>query len=143
MDGVELAKAMFDGRLPGAPFNESMGFELIDVERGKAVFSWTPDASLNNHLGGITGGAVGGILDSVVGLALQTTLPEGKAITTLEIKVNFLKAVRISDGALTATGTVVKSGSRVGFTEGTVTDASGGLVATASATLLIVDFPRT
>ncbi|MDT7713432.1 MAG: hypothetical protein QOG46_2207, partial [Pseudonocardiales bacterium] len=34
---------------------------------------------------------------------------------------------------------VVKSGSRVAFTEGTVTDASGALVATASSTLLVID----
>ena len=44
-----------------------------------------------------------------------------------------------ASGPLTATGTVVKSGSRVGFTEGTVTDASGSLVATATSTLLIFD----
>ena len=69
-------------------------------------------------------------------------MTKGKGFTSLEIKVNFLKAVRPSSGLLTATGTVVKSGSRAAFTEGTVTDASGGLVATASSTLLIIDFPR-
>ena len=42
-------------------------------------------------------------------------------------------------GLLTATGTVVKSGARVGFAEGVVTDANGALVATASSTLLVFD----
>jgi acyl-coenzyme A thioesterase PaaI-like protein len=34
---------------------------------------------------------------------------------------------------------VVKAGSRVGFAEGAVTDASGAVVATATSTLLIFD----
>jgi len=53
--------------------------------------------------------------------------------------VNYLKAVRLSSGLLTATGTVVKAGARVGFTEGVVTDAAGTVVATATSTLLIFD----
>jgi uncharacterized protein (TIGR00369 family) len=60
----------------------------------------------------------------------------------VEIKVNYLKAVHQSSGLLTATGTVVKCGSRVAFTEGTVTDASGVLVATASSTVLVFDLPK-
>ena len=57
----------------------------------------------------------------------------------MEIKVNYLKAIRLSSGLLTATGTVVKSGTRVGFTQGVVSDASGTTVATASSTLLVFD----
>ena len=76
---------------------------------------------------------------AAVGSALHSAMPKGKRFTSVEIKVNFLKAVRHSSGVLTATGTVVKSGSRVAFTEGTVTDASGALVATASSTLLFSD----
>ena len=57
----------------------------------------------------------------------------------MEIKVSYLKAVRATSGLLTAVGTVVKAGSRVGFTEGVVTDASGAVVATATSTLLVFD----
>ena len=53
--------------------------------------------------------------------------------------MNYLKGVRVTSGVLTATGTVVKSGSRIGFAEGVVTDASGAVVATASSTLLVFD----
>ena len=54
-------------------------------------------------------------------------------------KVNYLKPVRLNSGLLTATGTVVKAGSRVGFAEGVVTDAGGAVVAMATSTLLIFD----
>ena len=59
--------------------------------------------------------------------------------TSIEIKVNYLKAVSLTSGVLTATGTVVKSGSRIGFSEGVVTDACGAVVATATSTLLVFD----
>ena len=42
-------------------------------------------------------------------------------------------------GPLTATGTVVKAGSRVGFGEAVAADAGGNAVATASSTMLIFD----
>ena len=53
--------------------------------------------------------------------------------------MSYLKAVRASSGVLTAVGTIVKAGSRVGFTEGVVTDADGAVLATATSTLLVFD----
>jgi hypothetical protein len=70
---------------------------------------------------------------------VEAEFGRGKGYTSVEIKVSYLKAVRATSGLLTATGTVVKSGSRVGFTEAVVTDASGAVVATASSTLLVFD----
>jgi uncharacterized protein (TIGR00369 family) len=87
----------------------------------------------------VDGGLVCTLLDSVAGCALHSTLPQGKGYTSIEIKVNYLRAVRLTSGVLTATGTVVKSGSRVGFTEGVVTDPDGAVIATATSTLLVFD----
>ena len=82
------------------------------------------------------------LLDTVCGCALHSALPAGRGFTSVEIKVNYLRAVHMSSGILTATGTLVKAGSRVGFTEGVVTDSQGKVVATASSTLLISDLPQ-
>jgi acyl-coenzyme A thioesterase PaaI-like protein len=49
---------------------------------------------------------------------VHSALPQGKGYTSVEIKVSYLRAVRLSSGLLTATGTVVKSGARVGFAAG-------------------------
>jgi uncharacterized protein (TIGR00369 family) len=116
-----------------------MQFDLVDAEPGKVVFTCRPDGSVYNPNGGVHGGLVCTLLDSVAGLAVHSTLPAGKGYTSIEIKVNYLKAVRLDTGPLTATGTVVKAGSRVSFTEGVVTDASGAIVATATSTLLVFD----
>ena len=139
MAGIDYLRAMVDGALPPPPIAGLLQFDLISAEPGQVVFTCLPDESAYNPIGAIHGGVVCTLLDSVTGCALHSTLPQGKGYTSVEIKVNYLKAVRLSSGLLTATGTVVKSGSRVGFTEGVVTDASGATVATASSTLLVFD----
>lgn len=139
MAGIDYLKAMIAGEFPPPPMAALMQFELVDAEPGRVVFSCQPDESMVNPNGGVHGGLVCTLLDSVAGLAMHSTLPIGKGYTSIEIKVNYLKPVRLSAGPLTATGTVVKAGSRVGFTEGVVTDASGALMATATSTLLVFD----
>jgi uncharacterized protein (TIGR00369 family) len=139
MAGVDYLRAMIDGTLPPPPIAGLLQFELAEAAPGRVVFTCRPDESAYNPIGAVHGGLVCTLLDSVLGCALHSTLPQGKGYTSIEIKVNYLRAVRLSSGLLTATGTVVKSGSRVGFTEGSVTDASGAVVATASSTLLVFD----
>jgi uncharacterized protein (TIGR00369 family) len=139
MPGIDYLKAMIARELPPPPMARLMQFDLVDVEPGKVVVTCEPDASMYNPNGAIHGGLVCTVLDSVAGLALHSTLPAGKGYTSIEIKVNYLKPVRLDAGPLSATGTVVKSGARVGFAEGVVTDASGKVVATATSTLLIFD----
>jgi len=139
MPGIDYMQAVLKGELPAPPIAATMQFELVEAEIGRAVFTCTPDESVYNPIGAVHGGLVCTLLDSAAGCALHTTLPQGKGYTSVEIKVSYLKAVRATSGLLTATGTVVKAGSRVGFTEATVTDGSGALVATASSTLLVFD----
>ena len=139
MSGLAYWRAVADGHLPPSPIGRLMRMNVTDVENGRIAFSCTPDGSMYNPLGTVHGGAVCTLLDTVTGCALHTTLPEGVGYTSVEIKVNYLKAVTVAGGRLTAVGTVVKAGSRIGFAEGKLTDASGNLVATASSTLLIFE----
>jgi uncharacterized protein (TIGR00369 family) len=139
MSGIDYLRAMADGTLPQPPIGALMEFGIVAAEPGRVVFTCRPDESAYNPIGAVHGGLVCTLLDSVTGCAIHTTLPQGKGYTSVEIKVNYLKAVRLSSGQLTATGTVVKAGSRVGFAEGVVTDESGAVVATATSTLLIFD----
>jgi uncharacterized protein (TIGR00369 family) len=139
MSGLSYWTAVVDGHLAPPPIGELLRMRVVDVENGRIAFNCVPDASMYNPLGMVHGGAVCTLLDTVTGSALHTTLPEGTGYTSVEIKVNYIKAVTVASGPLTAVGTVVKAGSRIGFAEATVIDASGALVATASSTLLIVD----
>ena len=139
MAGIDYLKAMLAGELPPPPIATLMQFDLIDAEPGKVVLTCQPDESVYNPSGGVHGGLVCTLLDSAAGLAMHSTLSAGKGYTSIEIKVNYLKPVRLDSGLLTTTGTVVKSGSRVGFTEGVVINGSGAIVATATSTVLVFD----
>jgi uncharacterized protein (TIGR00369 family) len=139
MPGLAYWRAVADRHLPQPPIGELLRMRILEVESGRVTFTCTPDASMYNTLGIVHGGAICTVLDTVTGCALHSTLPAGVGHNTVEIKVNYLKAVTAASGPLTAVGTVVKAGSRIGFTEGKVTDTSGNLVATATSTLLIFD----
>jgi uncharacterized protein (TIGR00369 family) len=139
MPGIDYLRAMIDGTLPPPPIAGLMTFTMVEAEPGRVVFTCQPDESAYNPIGMVHGGLVCTLLDSVAGCALHSTLAQGKGYTSIEIKVSYLKGVRASSGLLTATGTVIKSGSRVGFTEGVVTDEKGAIIATASSTLLVFD----
>ena len=128
-----------NGDLPSPPFAELMQMKAIVSEPGRVVFTCALDDSMRNAAGAIHGGVACMVLDTVAGCALQSTLPAGRAFASVEIKVNYLRAILLKSGPLTATGTVVKSGPRVAFAECVMIDESGVLVATASSTLLISD----
>ncbi|MCV7103493.1 PaaI family thioesterase [Mycobacterium palustre] len=139
MSGLAYWGAVADGRLAPPPIGELMRMRVVEAQHGHITFSCTPDGSMYNPLGVVHGGALCTLLDTAVGCALHTTLPPGVAYTSVEIKVSYLRAVTVASGLLTAVGRVVKAGSRIGFTEGEVTDEAGRLVATASSTLLIFE----
>jgi uncharacterized protein (TIGR00369 family) len=139
MAGIDYLAAMMNGKLPPPRIAGLMQLDATTLAPGRVGFTCTPDESMYNATGTIHGGVVCTLLDTVTGCALLSTLPQGRGIMSIEIKVNYLNAVHPSCGPLNATGTVVKAGSRLGFTEGVVTNANGDAVATATSTLLILD----
>jgi uncharacterized protein (TIGR00369 family) len=139
MAGLDYLQAMIEGVLPPPPISGLIDMKLVAAQPGRVEFTCLPDESSYNPIGSVHGGLVCTLLDSVAGCALQSTLPQGRGYTSVEIKVSYLKPVRSTSGLLTAVGTLVKGGSRVAFTEGNVTEASGGVVATATSTLLVFD----
>lgn len=139
MSGMAYIRSLIDGTVAPPPIAELMRMTLIDADVGTATFTCEPDESHYNPIGTVHGGLVCTLLDSAVGCAVQTTLPQGKGYTSIEIKVNYLRPVHAHTGTLTCVGTVTKPGSRVAFAEATVTDREGKLLATSSSTLLVFD----
>ena len=102
MPGIDYLRAMVAGDMPPPPIAQLLQFDLVEADPGRVVFTCTPDASAYNPIGAVHGGLVCTLLDSVAGCALHSTLPAGKGYTSVEIKVNYLKAVRLASGTLTA-----------------------------------------
>ncbi|GAB3143310.1 GNAT family N-acetyltransferase [Marisediminicola antarctica] len=138
MSGLEYIRAMIDGTVPPPPMAALMRMAPVAAGAGTTTFECLPDESHYNPIGTVHGGLVCTLLDSAIGCAVQTTLPADQGYTSIEIKVSYLRPVRADTGRLTAVGTVTKPGRRVAFAEGTVVDAQGKLIATASSTCLVI-----
>jgi uncharacterized protein (TIGR00369 family) len=135
--GLETLAAVRDGVLPPPPIAKLIQMELTSLEEGRVEFTCAVDESVYNPIGVVHGGLVCTLLDTVAGCAVHTTLPAGVGYTSIELKVNYLRAVHATSGPLTALGRVVKPGRRVAFAEGEVLDSAGRTVATASSSLLV------
>jgi uncharacterized protein (TIGR00369 family) len=140
--GLEALQALRDGVLPPPPIVALMQMDLLAVEEGRVEFRCLVDESVYNPIGVVHGGLVCTLLDTVAGCAVHSTLPQGVGYTSIELKVNYLRAVHATSGPLTAIGRVVKPGRRVAFAEGEVLDAQGRSVATASSSLLVFPLPQ-
>lgn len=139
--GFEFLRAIINGELPAAPIAQTLGFLIVDGEPGRIVFQGTPGKEHYNPLGSVHGGYFCTLLDSAVGCAVQSVLPKGFGYTTLEIKVNMLRAMTAKTGPVRAEGKVIQVGSRVGTAEGRIIDADGKLYAHATTTCLIFPLP--
>src|SRR6267142_1923403 len=120
--------------LPPPPVSRLIGFVLKSVEPGHAIFEMEADERHHNPMGTLHGGIYCDIADAAMGYAYAATLAEGETFTTIELKINFLRAVR--KATLTAEARVVKAGSTLGYVECDVKDQTGRLVARAASTCI-------
>jgi len=142
LDGISQLKALIaSGRKPG--ILNSLDFELVEVDHGRAVFEGTPGEHAYNPIGVVHGGYAATLLDSACACAAHTQLTAQQAYTTLELKVAFHKAIRHDTGPLRAEGKVLSIGRRAAFAEARLTDAQGVLYASATSTLLVFERPAT
>jgi len=137
--GLQIFEAMLASQLPPAPITTTLRFRLVEASLGHAEFQGTPAFEHYNPLGGVHGGWMATLLDSCVGCAVHTLLPVGKAYTTLELKVNFVKGLTDGGPLVRAIGDVIQSGSRVATAEGRLVGPDGTLYAHATTTCLIFD----
>ena len=79
------------------------------------------------------------MLDSCMACAVQSTLPQGNGYTTLEIKVNMVRAITADTGVVRAEGIVLSAGRRIGTAEGRLVDGAGKLLAHGTTTCLIME----
>jgi uncharacterized protein (TIGR00369 family) len=139
MSGLELLQGMIAGRFPGPPILELIGFDLVEVEKGRAVFAGVPEFKHYNPLGTVHGGYAATLLDSCMGCAVHTTMPKGTGYTTLEFKVSLVRPITEKTGPVRAEGKVITSGRRVATADGRLTDAGGRLLAHATTTCLVFE----
>jgi uncharacterized protein (TIGR00369 family) len=139
MAGIDYLQAIIDGKLPAAPIARLMGFSIAAVSPGTAIFKLPIGDHFYNPIGSVHGGVAATLLDSVMGCAVHTLLPQGRAYSTLEIKINYLRPMTDALAEVTAEGRVVNLGRKAAFAEGKIVDAAGKIYATGSTTCAVWD----
>lgn len=136
-EGIEFLKAMVAGTVPQAPMCETLGFHLVEVEPGRAVFEGVPGFRHYNPFGVVHGGFAATVLDSALGCAVVSTLPKGETFTTLELKVNLVRAVTKDTGPVRAEARILHRGRTIATGEADLKDTAGKLYAHATTTCMI------
>jgi uncharacterized protein (TIGR00369 family) len=139
LSGLEVFEAIFDGRLPAPPIGETLDFLPIEITFGRALFQGAPAPGHYNPLGSVHGGWIATLLDSCVGCAVHSALPAGKAYTTAELKVNYVRPVTTRVGLVRAEGRTIHVGGRMATADGRLYGPDDKLYAHASTTCFIVD----
>jgi uncharacterized protein (TIGR00369 family) len=135
--GLDILQKVAAGQLPSSPMASLMGYDLVEVAEGRAVFSCTPAEFHYNPAGHVHGGFAATVLDSAMGCAVYSTVETGSTYTTVELKVNYLRPITVATGPVRGIGTVLHRGRRTAMAEGRLEDAAGRLLAHATTTCLI------
>ncbi len=141
MSGLDYLLGVAEGRIPPPPIAALLGMSILRVEPGHATFGLDVGEHLYNPIGSVHGGVFCTLLDSAMGCAVHASLDRRQAYTTLELKVNIVKALTMNTPRVTATGQVISGGRRVVTASGQIAGPDGTLYAHATTTCLVFE-PR-
>jgi uncharacterized protein (TIGR00369 family) len=137
MSGLEFVHGLASGALPLNTIAQTLGYDIAEAESGRVVVTLVPTAAHLNPAGTVHGGLTATLLDSCMGLAVQSMLDKGTSQTTLEFKISLMRPITLETGQVRAEGKVLSCGRRVGTAEGRVVDGQGRLLAHGTTTCLI------
>lgn len=137
LDGMAFLSQIAAGMIPPPPIAVTLGFELVSVEPGRAVFTLTPADYHYNPIGSVHGGVYATLCDSACGCAVHSLLPAGAYYTSLDLATRFVRPVTTGTGPLRCEGTVQHLGTRTALAEARLTGGDGKLYAHATSNCLI------
>ena len=113
----------------------SLGLRRVD-DAASSVWTLQVDERFTNPMGVLQGGFLGAIADSAMGAAVVQATSGPVRVANTDLRVSFLRPVR-PGATLTCTAHVTRLAASVAFTEATLHDQHGHLVATASSTFVV------
>jgi uncharacterized protein (TIGR00369 family) len=140
--GLDFVRGIFDQTLPQPPIMQTIEPFDCTAEAGHVVFHSVPSLQHYNPIGSVHGGYAATLLDSAMGLAVQTMCPQATGYTTLEFKVSFIKGMTKDSGVVRTEGTTLSFGRRAATAEGRIMDSKGRLLAHATTTCLVFELPK-
>ena len=137
MAGIDFLRAMRDGTLAQCSFQQTAGYKLVEVEKGRVVFEGRPSEYLLNPLGAVHGGFFAGMLDSALGCAIHSRLSAGHTYTTLEFKLNMVRPLPSDGRVIRAIGEIVHPGRKIATSEARLEDFDQKLYAHGTCSCMI------
>ena len=92
MSGLEFVQGLVDGTLPLNTIAQTLGYDVTEAVSGRVVVAAEPSGSHLNPAGTVHGGFVATLLDSCMGLAIQSNSGEGRRPDDARIQ-DFTRAV--------------------------------------------------
>ena len=117
------------------PFWALLGMELVDVKKGWAKIRLPYNEKLTNAIGLVHGGAIFSPADSAVGMALVGMITRNESISTLEMKINYLKPFKGKE--IFAEAKIIHKGTQTAIGDVEVRDDNQTLIAKGIATYAI------
>lgn len=138
LDGMTILSGMIAGRLPSAPMHETIGMRFTAVAPGKITIACTPATQHLNIAGSVHGGWAASVLDTALGCSVLTALKAGETFTTVEFKLNLVKALSADGSPLECIGTLSRRGRSLALSTAELRDSDGQLIAQAMGTCMIM-----
>ncbi len=134
--GLEYLRAVIaDGT--NYPFGTLLNINLIEAGDGTAVLTAKLSYQFFNPMLRVHGGYLATLMDSSLGSAVLTKLPQGAGAGTVNLNVSYVRKVDMESGLLTARATVLHSGRSMLSATAEITDAQGKLCVHGTGTFLI------
>ena len=129
---------MLQGKASKSPIAIALRLALVEVSEGRVAYTGQPGEDFTNDVGSIQGGWVAALIDAAIGSAVHSALPPGARYTTLELKVNYVRAVATDSGEMRCIAETLHVGHTTATARALVEDAAGKLYAHATITCLIL-----
>jgi len=139
MSGLEFVQGLADGTLPLNTIARTLSYDVTESTSGRVVVTAEPSDDLLNPAGTVHGGFSATLLDSCMGLAIQSTLEKGLGSTTLEFKISLVRPMSPKSVKTRAEWIVLSRDRRVGTAEERITKSKGPLLAHGTTTWLVFE----
>ena len=141
LSGLQFLQGVIDGDFPAPTMGGTLGFRLLEVGEGIAVFTGIPTDQHFNPAGVVHGGYASTLLDSAMGCACHSLSPKGYSNTTVELKVNLVRPILPKVGRLYAKSKVIHTGRQILTADGELVDENGKLYAHGTTTCMTFELP--
>jgi uncharacterized protein (TIGR00369 family) len=141
LPGVDQLRLFIDRKLPAPPLTHLSGLVVEEADAGTSTWSIPASPWWRTAAGVFGGGSLAFVADAALAGAVFTALPEGMALLSSDLSMNFLQPASPSSERLIARGTVIHTGRRQGLSEARVEDARGALLAHATSRCVLQPLP--